>query len=60
MQMIEATASRDSSHGDTYVMLQRLTAAQEHLPLTIEMAQSERAALNEAEAEEQIQRRTLN
>src|SRR3954453_5592205 len=30
MQMIEAAASRDLSHGDTYAMLQRLTAAQSH------------------------------
>ncbi|MCU1263858.1 MAG: hypothetical protein JWM21_176 [Acidobacteria bacterium] len=51
MQMIEATASRDLSHGDTYAMLQRLSAAQQHLPLTIEMAQIERRALEESEAE---------
>jgi hypothetical protein len=51
MQMIEAAASRDLSHGDTYAMLQRLTAAQEHLPLALEMAQLERRALNEAEQE---------
>lgn len=51
MQMIEAAASRDLSHSDTYVMLQRLTAAQEHLPLTIEMAQLEKRALDEAEEE---------
>jgi hypothetical protein len=51
MQMIEATASRDQSHGDTYALLQRLTAAQTHLPLSIEMAQIERRALEEAEQE---------
>jgi hypothetical protein len=51
MQMIEAAASRDLSHGDTYAMLQRLSTAQEHLPLTIEMAQLDRRALAEAEAE---------
>ena len=51
MQMIEAAASRDESHGDTYAMLQRLTAAQNHLPLSIEMAQIERRALEEAEQE---------
>ena len=51
MQMIEAAASRDLSHGDTYAMLQRLTAAQEHLPLAIEMAQLERRALSESEQE---------
>jgi len=51
MQMIEAAASRDLSHGDTYAMLQRLTAAQSHLPLSIEMAQLEKRALLEAEEE---------
>jgi len=51
MQMIEAAASRDLSHGDTYAMLQRLSAAQQHLPLAIEMAQLERRALDEAEPE---------
>jgi len=49
MQMIEAAASRDLSHGETYLMQQRLNAAQEHLPLAIEMAQIERRALEEAE-----------
>jgi hypothetical protein len=51
MQMIEAAASRDLNHGDTYLMLQRLNASQEHLPLTFEMAQLERNALEEAEQE---------
>jgi hypothetical protein len=51
MQMIEAAASRDQSHSETYAMLQRLTAAQSHLPLSIEMAQMERRALEEAEQE---------
>ena len=51
MQMIEAAESRDLSHGETYAMLQRLTVAQEHLPLSIEMAQLEKHALNEAERE---------
>src|SRR5215813_1997217 len=51
MQMIEAAASRDQSHGDTYAMLQRLTSAQSHLPLSIEIAQMERRALEEAEQE---------
>jgi hypothetical protein len=49
MQMIEAAASRDLSHGQTYLMQQRLNASQEHLPLAIEMAQIERRALEEAE-----------
>jgi len=51
MQMIEAAASRDLSHGDTYAMLQRLSTAQAHLPLTIEMAQLERQALEEAKTD---------
>jgi hypothetical protein len=49
MQMIEAAASRDVSHGETYLMQERLSLAQEHLPLVIEMAQMERRALEEAE-----------
>jgi hypothetical protein len=48
MQMIEAAASRDLSHEETYRMLQRLSTAQQHLPLSIEMAQIERRALEEA------------
>ena len=51
MQMIEAAASRDQSHSETYAMLQRLTAAHSHLPLSLEMAQMERRALEEAEQE---------
>lgn len=53
LQMIEAAASRDLSHDETYLMLQRLTAAHDHLPLSIEMAQLERRALEEAEHEVQ-------
>lgn len=53
LQMIEAAASRDLSHDETYLMLQRLSAAQDHLPLSIEMAQLERRALEEAEHEVQ-------
>lgn len=51
MQMIEAAASRDLSHGETFLMLQRLNASHEHLPLAFEMAQLERRALEEAEQE---------
>ena len=57
LQTIEAAASRDLSHGDSYQMLQRLSAAQEHLPLSMEMAQLERRALEEAEHE--VQDRTV-
>lgn len=51
LQTIEAAGSRNLSHGDSYQMLQRLTAAQEHLPLSLEMAQLEQRALEEAEHE---------
>ena len=51
LQTIEAAASRDLSHGESYLMLQRLSAAQEHLPLSIEIAQLEQRALEEAENE---------
>ena len=49
LQTIEAAASRNLSHGESYLMLQRLSAAQEHLPLSMEMAQLEQQALEEAE-----------
>jgi len=51
MQMIEAAASRDQSHSETFAMLQRLTNTQSHLPLSLEMAQIERRAIEEAEQE---------
>ncbi len=50
MHMVEAAASRDQSHNETYAMLQRLTDAQTHLPLSIEMAQMEKQALKELES----------
>jgi hypothetical protein len=53
LQMIEAAASRDLSYSESYRMLQRLTSAQEHLPLSIEMAQLEHRLLEEAEEEVQ-------
>jgi hypothetical protein len=51
LHTIEAAASRDLSHGESYQMLQRLSAAQEHLPLSLEMAQLQQRALEEAEHE---------
>jgi hypothetical protein len=51
MQMIEAAASRDHSHGDTYLMQERLNLSQDNLPLVMEMAQMERRALEEAKKE---------
>ena len=57
LQMIEAAASRDLGHYETYAMLQRLSSSQQYLPLSLEMAQIERRALQEAEHE--IQERSL-
>jgi hypothetical protein len=51
LQMIEAAASRNLNHDENYQMLQRLSAAQTHLPLSIEMDQIERRALDEAQQE---------
>ena len=51
LQTIEAAASRNLSHDGNYQMLQRLSAAQTHLPLSIEMDQIERRALEEAQQE---------
>jgi uncharacterized membrane protein YkoI len=51
LQMIEAAASRDLNNNETFAMLQRLTSAQEHLPLSLEMARIEARALREAEGE---------
>ena len=53
LQKIEAAASRNLSHDENYQMLQRLSAAQAHLPLSIEMDQIERRALQEAQQEVQ-------
>jgi hypothetical protein len=49
LQTIEAAASRNLSHGESYLMMQRLSAAQEHLPLSMEMAKLEQQALEEAQ-----------
>jgi len=51
LQMIEATASRTLNQTDTDLMLRRLTAAQEHLPLSIEMAKLQQEAVREADLE---------
>lgn len=47
LQTIEAAANRSLSQNETDLMLQRLTAAQEHFPLSLEMASLEREALLE-------------
>jgi hypothetical protein len=49
LQMIEAAASRTLNQGETDRMRRRLSAAQENLPLVIEMEKREREAVREAE-----------
>jgi hypothetical protein len=51
LQIIEASASRTLNQADTDLMLRRLTSAQEHLPLSIEMAKLQQEALREADLE---------
>ena len=48
LQVIEATTSRKLSQGETDLMMQRLGATQDQLPLVLEMAQIEQQALREA------------
>jgi hypothetical protein len=48
LQVIEATASRKLSQGETDLMMQRLGSAQDQIPLVLEMAQIEQQALREA------------
>jgi len=47
LQVIEATANRKLSQGETDAMLQRLGSAQEQLPLVLEIAQLEQQILRE-------------
>jgi hypothetical protein len=47
LQVIEATASRKYSHGDTDLMMQRLGSAKDQLPLVLEIAELERQMLSE-------------
>jgi hypothetical protein len=47
LQVIEATASRKLSQGETDMMMQRLGSAQDQLPLVLEIAQIEQQALRE-------------
>ncbi len=51
LQVIEAAASRSMNQRETDLMLQRLTASQNHFPLAIEMARLEQQMLKEAETE---------
>jgi len=56
LQVIEATANRKLSQGETDLMMQRLGAAQDHLPLVLEMAQLEQQALTEANIDKSLSR----
>src|ERR1043165_9005486 len=47
LQVIEATASRKLTQGDTDLMMQRLGSAQDQLPLVLEIAQLEQQMLRE-------------
>jgi len=52
LQMIEATAHRSLTEGETDIMMQRLGSAQDQLPLVLEIAQLETQALREASDEQ--------
>ena len=56
LQVIEATANRKLSQGETDAMMQRLGSAQDQLPLVLEMAQLEQQALREANIDESLSR----
>jgi hypothetical protein len=53
LQVIEATASRKLSQGETDLMMQRLGSAGDQLPLVLELAQIEQQALREATVDAQ-------
>jgi hypothetical protein len=48
LQVIEATAQRRLTEGETNMMMQRLGSSQDQLPLVLEIAQLEQQALREA------------
>ena len=52
LQVIEATASRKMSQGETDQMMQRLGRATDQLPLVLELEQLEQQALREATVDE--------
>jgi hypothetical protein len=56
LQVIEATARRKLTEGETDLMMQRLGSSQDQLPLVLEMAQMEHQALLEANADESLTR----
>ena len=51
LQVIESTASRKLTQGETDQMMRRLGSAQDQLPLVLEMAQLEEQALQEANSQ---------
>ncbi len=56
LQMIEATANRKLTEGETDLMMQRLGSSQDQLPLVLEIARMEQQALLEAHADESLSR----
>jgi len=56
LQMIEATANRKLTQGETDLMMQRLGSSQDQLPLVLEIAKLEQEALLEAKADESLSR----
>ncbi len=56
LQMIEATARRNLTQGETDLMMQRLGSSQDQLPLVLEIAKLEQQALLEANADESLSR----
>src|SRR5215204_4171622 len=56
LQMIEATARRKLTEGETDLMMQRLGSAQDQLPLVLEIAKLEQQALLEAKTDESLSR----
>jgi hypothetical protein len=56
LQMIEATASRKLTEGETDLMMQRLGSSQDQLPLVLEIAKMEQQALLEAKVDESLSR----
>jgi hypothetical protein len=50
LQEIEATASRNLNELETEIMMQRLGATENQLPLALEMAQLERQVLKEGQS----------
>ena len=56
LQVIEATARRKLTQGETDLMMQRLGSAQDQLPLVLEIARLEQQALLEANVDESLSR----